>query len=67
MSIVSDRITGNDERIELDRLSLAQLENGGHTSSNRIDTTRETLARLRAGISEMEKAKAILTSLPFQA
>jgi len=50
----------NQSAIDIDRASLAQLEAGGHTSTNRQDDTEATKLRLRAGIAKLEAARTIL-------
>jgi len=50
----------NLSAIAIDRASLAQLEFGGHTSTNRKDDTQETKLRLMAGIANLEAANEIL-------
>ena len=60
MCIIEDRIEENAALIAQSLDSLARLEIGWYTSSDRQDSVLDRIAGVRASIIELESANAIL-------
>ncbi len=63
MSIVQLCLEDNLALIAMNRHNLAELASGKRTSRNRQDTSLESVARLQAGIAELEAANTDLRSI----
>jgi hypothetical protein len=63
MTLARAIIKNNQLDLLLNRRALLQIRNGSHTSSNRRQTTKETVVRIKDGNHELLAANVILRAL----